>query len=311
MWKRFGIRKFERKQQRQRIYIVPTVFGFISGLLVLGVAIFASATNSAAALVLCAILLLAGMLAIFQTNITVSQIKLLRLESEDVPAGHAVPLRVTLLNYSKQRKYMLNVGVAHSFWSSNKNTVLIESIDAGSSSEVLMYLPAHSRGVYGVPTLTVSSKFPLGVCRAWLHLKEPKDFVVYPEPKGESRQVVDPHQFGGDRRIQLRDDSDFWGHRAYRQGDSLMHVDWKAHARGRGMQTKQFSFGTTPSRAIRLADAHGESLETKLQQVSLWVHDAYEKDEAFSVELPMRTLSAGQGTKQFRMAMRALAEIEP
>lgn len=298
---------FDRKP-RQRIYIIPTAFGMIAGFVCLGGATFASATNSSAALILCAVLLLAGMLAIFQTNIAVSQIKMVRARAEDVPAGKPIPLRVTLINTSKQKRFMIRVGVVTNFWRGKDDGVLVDTLDAGESCEVLMSLPGRSRGVYAVPEVSISSRFPLGVCRAWTHLKLTRDMVVYPEPLGCELAALDS-RLSSHSGTQAHDEGDFWGHRPYRAGDSFAHVDWKAQARGRGMLTKQYSYGSTLSQMIRFSDAEGETLEVKLQQLSQWVHTAFEKEEAYSLELPKCRLSAGQGEKQFHSAMRALAEV--
>lgn len=172
-----------------------------------------------------------------------------------------------------------------------------------------MYAPAKKRGVHAVPKLALSSRFPLGVCKAWVHLKDLGDMVVYPEPKGVTDIPLDA-QLTGEKGAKRLDDGDFWGHRGYREGDSLAHVDWKAHARGRGMQTKQYAYGSALSHALRLVDAQGDSLEGKLQQLSLWVQLAVERDQAFSLELPQRVIAAGHGARQFRLAMRALAEVD-
>jgi uncharacterized protein (DUF58 family) len=297
-----------KRRLRQRIYIIPTAFGVLAGLLFLCGAIFASATNSSAALVLCAVLLLAGMLAIFQTNIAVSEIKMIRAHAEDVPAGMPIPLRITLMNTSRQKRYMVRVGVVTNFWRGKDTGTLVGSIQAGDSFEVLLHLPGRSRGVYTIPEISISSKFPLGVCRAWTHLSLVRDMVVYPDPSGVPHMALDPNKSSGNG-THTHDEGDFWGHRVYRPGDSFAHVDWKAQARGRGMLTKQYSYGSSLSQSIRFSDADGESVEVKLQQVSQWVHSAFERDDAYSLELPKRSLPAGHGKKQFRNAMRALAEV--
>ena len=297
-----------RRKPRQRVYIVPTAFGVTAGLLFLAGAVFASATNSSAALILCAVLLLAGMLAIFQTNMAVSEIKMIRAHAEDVPAGMPIPLRITFMNTSRQKRYMIRVGVVTNFWRGKDSGTLVEAIPAGDSCEVLLHLPGRARGVYKIPEISISSKFPLGVCRSWTHLTLERDMVVYPDPAGGSNSALDPNESKGNG-TQAHDEGDFWGHRVYRPGDSFAHVDWKAHARRRGMLTKQYSYGSSLSQAIRFKDADGESLEVKLQQVSHWVHLAFDRKDAYSLELPKRSLPPGYGKKQFRNAMRALAEF--
>jgi uncharacterized protein (DUF58 family) len=155
--------------------------------------------------------------------------------------------------------------------------------------------------------LTVSTRYPLGLFRAWCWEPLDLEYLVYPQPSGSYPWPLtvadDMLQDHGDR---LGGD-DFTGVRAYQPGDSHRHVDWKAVARGRPMLTKQFSGG---GRGLIWCDwfiLEGLDTEARLSQLACWIVEAHRQGCEYGLRLPDREYLPAAGWEHYERCLKALA----
>jgi hypothetical protein len=81
-------------------------------------------------------------------------------------------------------------------------------------------------------------------------------------------------------------DEDFAGLRKYTPGDALPRIAWKAYARERGLQVKQFSTPLGEELWLDYADTPDRNEEQKLSRMTRWVLDAETQGLRYGLHLP-------------------------
>ena len=166
------------------------------------------------------------------------------------------------------------------------------------------------RGRLPLGKLTVATRFPLGLFRAWSYLDVVQTEPVYPAPAppGEPppASAVDER---GTRAGASAGADDFRGVRDYRPGDSPRQVDWKALAREQGLLTKQFGGAMPPEDWLDFACVHDPDLEARLSRLCRWVLDAEHARRRYGLRLPDTTIAAGQGETHRDRCLLALADF--
>jgi uncharacterized protein (DUF58 family) len=179
---------------------------------------------------------------------------------------------------------------------------------ARSVRTVEISLPVDRRGLHRLRLLTLVSVFPLGIFLRWLGLKAEKEYIVYPKPAG-SRSWPQPttmwfenvegfHFSGGD---------DFTGLRPYREGESQHHIDWKAYARGRPLNVKEFTGGGSYQLWFEWQALSGMGGESRLSQLTRWILEADNQGKEFGLRLPGVEIGPDSGSRHTLICLRELA----
>src|SRR5438105_5520218 len=101
----------------------------------------------------------------------------------------------------------------------------------GQASAHVSFVPV-SRGRHEVPTLSVETRFPLGLFRAWTVWRPAADALVYPKPERPPAPLPPPRPMpGGTLQARHAQGSEIEGIRAYRRGDPMKLVFWKKAAK--------------------------------------------------------------------------------
>ncbi len=175
------------------------------------------------------------------------------------------------------------------------------------SNDVWLHLEAEQRGPLPLGVVTVSSTYPLGLFRTWSRVAFEHSELAYPAParpgpppptlaKGE-------HQAG----IQHAGTEDFRGLRAYRPGDSLRHVHWKALAREQGLLTKEFGSNQARSCWLDFASTPEQDIEARLQRLCRWILEAERAQHSYGLRLPTLSVSPARGNAHRDRCLAALA----
>ena len=104
---------------------------------------------------------------------------------------------------------------------------------------------AQRRGRYQWLGLEITTRFPLGLMRAFLQQKSPEYLTVQPAigKLSPNWSELFRKRDSGNRQRQVRalsDEGDFFGLRAYRPGDSKRWIHWRSSARRDELVVKQF-----------------------------------------------------------------------
>ena len=180
-------------------------------------------------------------------------------------------------------------------------------LDSQASEELLLCLPAPKRGELELGRFVVSTRFPLGLLRAWSYIELEMSCLVYPRP-GHRLQIPESSNHNpsgtGDRGVGT---DDFAGLRPYRPGDPPRHINWKAAARGQGLQTKQFGGDQVEQRWLDWDLLPEPDAEARLSRLCRGVLAACEEQREFGLRLPGLTIEPALGDAHRHRCLAALA----
>lgn len=173
---------------------------------------------------------------------------------------------------------------------------------------VLLDLPAAKRGWYRIDPLQLESRYPLGLFRAWCYLDSDIDYLVYPRPDGNTR-LPDAVSVNTDELAGRRAGTDdFIGFRAYRAGDPIRSIDWKAVAREQGLLVKRFTGAGGRRLILCWNETPGIDEEARLSQLCLWVQEAERAGLQYGLELPGARVEFGHGEFHLHQCLQYLAK---
>lgn len=181
-------------------------------------------------------------------------------------------------------------------------------IPATESHTCEVNIPTLRRGWLTVPRLTIETRHPLGLIRAWSLFQPDQQCLVYPAPEANAPPLPlgDDPRPGQGGRGHGRDD--FSGLRHHQPADSPRHVAWKSVARGGPWRTKEFD--GIGSRAVWLdwqTLPAALDQETRLARLCRWVLDADAADIDYGLRLPGTVLVLARGPAHRHACLTALA----
>ena len=284
----------------RKIYIFPTKPGLIFGVLVFVLVI--GALNFANNLIFLLTFMLAslGLVATLHTWRNLLDLQLTPGKNEPVFAGQDARFEIRLQNKRRQPRPGIRLEMPG-----------VESVETDIEPEATASLfltePSASRGLLKLGRFTVSTRYPLGLLRAWCYVELDAHCLIFPAPGPKMPQADAPdysHSQQGDKGVGV---DDFAGIRTYREGDSLRHIHWKALAREQGLQTKQFGGDRSEKRWLDWDSLAGMDTETKLSRLCRGVLDACDTHEEFGLRIPGVEIPPGRGQHHRFLCLQALA----
>ena len=174
------------------------------------------------------------------------------------------------------------------------------------ASIVAFPVSATQRGWLQAGRLTLYTEFPLGLFHAWSYLHFDTPCLVYPQPLPSAPLPFENAPDGVGKR-QITGDDDFDGLRKYVAGDALPRIAWKAYARERGLQVKQFSTPLGEELWLNFYATPDRNDDDKLARMTRWVLDAEEQGLRYGLRLPDSELPPASGMAQRDECLRRLA----
>src|SRR5882762_4654798 len=209
----------------RRVYIVPARLGWMFGATLLVLLI--GSINYALALGFGLTFLLAGMgiAGMVQTARNLARLAVSAGRAEPVFAGDTAQFRLYLdgrVAFDRPAILVRHVG---------GGAQLVLDIAARGVGEVVLAVPAPSRGWLALGRVMLETRFPLGLFRAWSYVEPEARCLVYPRPERSPLPPPSAEAAAGALRTQTTGNDDFAGLRGYQPSDSPRHVAWKAVAR--------------------------------------------------------------------------------
>jgi uncharacterized protein (DUF58 family) len=172
---------------------------------------------------------------------------------------------------------------------------------------VKVFFPTQRRGVVRAPRVTVQTRFPLGLWRAWSHIDLGMSVLVYPTPvQGPLPNASGGSSLGDSSGLRMGVE-DFYGLRNYRVGDSQKQIAWKNLARGQGLKVKQFVDAQDERMMLDWAQFHGLEPEERLSRLCYWVLTLAHRNVDFGLRIPNVEIPLGRGDAHCKKILRALA----
>ncbi|PXW98585.1 uncharacterized protein DUF58 [Sphaerotilus hippei] len=284
---------------QRNVYILPTATGWCYGAL-LAVLLLASINYQLnLGHLLTFVLAGAGVVALQATHAVLRGLDVRLLAPLQGPAGGALPVRIRLQDPAPRRwPSPMRLG-RHGLtlrWRDGAGEPVQVDVPDGQAAEVeLAWSPAR-RGLQALPALTLESRFPLGLFRAWTVWRPATPAVVWPAP--EIGAPPWPAQEGRPRPLSrapataAREPDEPDGVRPWRRGDSPRQVAWKSSARllasGGGLLVRERPRPAADPRVhLRWADTPASlDPEARLSRLCAWVLMAERQRLPWRLDLP-------------------------
>jgi uncharacterized protein (DUF58 family) len=284
---------------RRRIYILPTRFGAVFGVMVF--AMLLGSINYGASLGFALTFLLAGLGLVVMhhchNNLLGAHIKF--LGAAPVFAGDRAEFRLAVSNESAAPRYEVELV-------QGGHRAGPIDVAPGASEILRLGIDTERRGWTRLGRFAVETRHPGRLLRAWTWIHMDARCLVYPRPAAPGRPLPDGAGEGSTGRPS-NGDEDFAGLRAAAPGDPPQRIAWKAYARNDQLLLKQFAAGDRAPCLLEW-DMLGElPLEARVSQLARWCIDADSEGRALGLGLPGVQIPVGIGPKHLAACLEALA----
>lgn len=283
----------------RRIYILPTAYGLVFGMLLmlLLIASLNYANNPAFLLTF----LLTGIFfqGIFYTWRNLKGVELRWLGAEPVFAGQTARLHFQLRCPDHDRHALV--------LSLDGNHPVVTDCRAGSTVTLTLPYPVQRRGRHQPTRLLLESRYPLGLLRAWARLEPQGEFLVWPRPLPHDPPAAEGGRSGHLDGTETSGGGDFHGPRNYQPGDHPGQILWKALAAEKGLLVKQFASGREARRWLDFDALDDPDPEHRLARLAGAVERLHATATAYGLRLPGQVIEPGRGEAHRRRCLDALA----
>ncbi len=288
---------------QRRVYILPTRQGVLFAASLLLMLIGSINYQLSLGFILTFLLAGVGVVAILHTYRNLAQLAVSAGRVEPAYAGGAVRFHLHLDNPARFDRIAVDARCGPAGASVD--------VPAGTAASVVLALPAERRGWLRLPRLTVGTRYPVGLFRAWSYVQPDVRALVYPRPDDSA---LPPPAFVPDRGETLSAGAgtdDFAGLRPYQPGDSPRHIAWKSAARDTRLLTKTFSGRGAAELWLDYASLPPAlGVEARLSRLTRQVLLAEEAHLAYGLRLPGRELAPHFGESHCDACLKALALFE-
>jgi uncharacterized protein (DUF58 family) len=291
---------------QRRIFIIPTRQGFMLAFVLVLMLLGDINYNLSLGYVLTFLLTMIAVMSMLHEFRNLAHLEIRTGRAEPVFSGETARFVFHFNNHSKLSRYQLClVKTGESFWKTGPASIQFNA-PALQDIEVSFPLPATQRGWLQIGRLTLYTEFPLGLFYCWSYLHFDTRCLVYQKPLNDA-----PLPFGsspdGTGKRSVAGDEEFAGLRKYIAGDALPRIDWKAYARERGLQVKQFSMPLGDELWLDYADTPEHNEEEKLARMTRWVLDAEIQGLRYGLRLPNGELLSNNGIAHRDECLRRIA----
>ena len=295
---------------RNHVYILPTAAG--GGFALLLVVMLLTSLNYNVSLGFLLTFVLAGVVAsaMWQTHRNLVDLEVRGAAGDAVFSGHALNVSVALANVTPWARVGVDV--------SARDAAAVEtSLDAQDAIVAALAFADQPRGWFRLPRLTVSTRFPLGLFRAWSYADAPLTLLVYPAPEPSAPPLPasfapDPSEEDNTRAARTHVEEAADQLRIYRPGDPLRSIAWKHSAR---LDTWMSRTGQQVRHAqcVLAWEALPPSMnvEQRLSRLCAWVLAAEQSpagdEPEYTLSLPGVSIGPARGPAHRDACLRALA----
>jgi uncharacterized protein (DUF58 family) len=285
----------------RRVFILPTRHGVVYAGLLMMMLLGSINYSLGVGFILAFLLAALGVSAKIHTYRNLVNLRLSAARAHPVFAGGTAQFPVCIDNPGELER--CSVGIT----ADGRHTVFV---DVPARGMVTAHIPvaAHRRGLLRPGRLTLFTRYPLGLFRAWSYFEPEAHCVVYPRPAAAGLPLPRSETAAAEGMLHGEGREDFAGLRQYHPGDPPRHIAWKAAARGETLLTKQFGGRADTELWFdwRQLPAHLD-VEERLSRLARWVLDAHALGMGFGLRLPGKTVPLSSGDLQRERCLEALA----
>lgn len=285
---------------QRRVYILPTRHGLTFGLALVLMLIGSINYNLSLGYVLTFLLAGMGVVSILHTFRNLAHLYVSAGRVEPVFAGDTARFELHLENRRNMARHSIQL-------TCGEGSTVCE-IPANRTETITVPVKASRRGWMQLPRVTMDTRYPMGLFRAWAYVQPEMRAVIYPRPDDALLPLPRAVPDMGNAMTAGTGTDDFYGLRAYQSGDSPRHIAWKAVARGEILLTKVFTGRASMEMWFDWNDLPDElGTEARLSRLARWVLLAHSGGLRFGVKLPGVILPLGSSDEHERACLRGLA----
>ncbi len=282
----------------RRIYILPTRFGMVFGVIVIAMLMGALNFNNNPALLLAFLVSGVAIVSFHHTVGQLREISLISLSAARPHAGSRSQVNFSLRDGGGRNRpaLMLEQGKQEVAFALAANETAIVRID---------FLPLR-RGWQSLGRWRLWSEYPFGIVWAWSYLHPEEPLLIYPGPEANAPALpLDDRDRPG---AQQRSPGDDWaGLRDHRAGDPPRHVAWKASARSDRLLVKEFADPVSEAMVLDYHQLGALEHEQRISRLTAWILQAERTQASFRLVLPGQALGPGAGGDFVSRCLRELA----
>lgn len=286
----------------RQIYILPTRFGWLVGLLLFAMLLGSLNFNNNLGLFTTFLVSGIGLLSMHMAHRNLDGVRIAAVNPGQTFAGEPLSLAITLHDTRGRARRGLVAEIRGADASGGRDLL------AFSGAELRIAIATERRGWCTLPRIRLRTRHPIGWFEAWSWCRPAQRVLVWPMPADQAPPLTTTGQSENYNRA--GDESDeFHGLRDWREGDPLHRIAWKASQRHQHLLARQFTRPDRERIILRLADAPGRSLEERISIVTRWVLEASRQDLEYGLEVGAERLPPGRGQAHRARCLDALAEF--
>ena len=294
----------EVELEQRRIYLLPTGRGFF--LIITAVVLLLVGVNYQLSLAYVVAFLLAGLMqaALLTSFRNLRGLVVSSGRSPHCRVGEDVAFPITLASPERARE-----GITLASQNSQKKWAHSgpSRLNADERQAAPLSFVASKRGLLPLARITVESRAPYGLIRAWSYVHF--EWVALVEPIPETPPPALPKASGADGastgRTQVAHDPDSL--REFVHGDSLRRVAWKQVAKSGEWYTRTGDTGTRHEIDLSWQMVQLTETEARLSRMAAWLLRAHNENCAYLLSMPNAQLPLADGSQQFADASIVLA----
>jgi uncharacterized protein (DUF58 family) len=286
---------------RDRVYILPTRQGYMLLAVLLVMLLGSINYSNNMAFLLTFLIVGIGHNAMWYTHRNLLGLKVTVLPVQPVFAGTAPLLMLRLEEVQGRAREALRL-------QAGGRESPPAFLEPRASADIAVSLQARPRGAYSLPRQRLSTRYPLGLLRAWTWLTLDTEVLVYPMPVAAESIPLAADDSGGDRPVassaaagvpdEIRD---------YRPGDAPSRIAWKAVARSGRLFVRDSSSGDAAPSWLDWESIPGNDTEHRLSVLCHLVLEAHAGGQPFGLRLPGVRFVPDTGVEHLERCLRALA----
>ena len=290
---------------QRRVYVLPTRQGITFAIALLVMLIGSINYNLSLGYVLTFLLAGMGVVSILHTFRNLAHLAISAGRVESVFTGDTARFHILLENRERHDRFSLALFCR----GADPAGATVIDVPAGRIVEAAVPLRAEHRGWLQLERITIETRYPLGLTRAWSYVQPDMRALAWPKPDDALLPLPTARPDAGDAINTGAGSDDFFGLRNYTPSDSPRHVAWKASARGEEPLTKVFT-GRAASEMWFDYEADGLAnldSEARLSRLTRWVLLATRDGVRSGLKLPGVEVPLGEGEGQREQCLRELA----
>ena len=285
----------------RRLYILPTRFGYLFGIMLLLLFFAAINYQNSMAFALTFMLSSLGIISLWHTHKNLRDITVSLQIPSPVFCGEFCELKFEVSHANNSRRFAIGIQYADI-------APVYFKLEPDASTTAKLKIPAVHRGQFKPMGITLFTRYPTGLFHAWGWLRFDLPILIYPRPGANVKlQQSMVAQYDGQISTSTIDGDDFAGLREHRVGESLRHISWKAYAQGKGLLTKTFQGQARPTLWIDWQLLGEGSLEDKLSLMAALVLAAEKREQKYGLRLPGTTIRQSYGSAHKHTCLQILA----